>query len=95
MRMGMPRKRSRKLSVDGKNYIYMVKETHIPEHHDQKELSITVQADVDRPGRVMQFRAGYGTEIGPTVVMQQIERALQSGWDPTERGAAFQLSNIS
>lgn len=80
--MGIPKKKSRKIVVDGYNLRYAVKETHIPEHKDQKELSITIQEDVDNPSGVCQFRENYGAAITPKYMEERIKEALQLGWDP-------------
>lgn len=92
--MGMPRKRCRKLDIDGKPFIFMVKETHIEDHRDQKELSITVQEDAEKPGRVLQFRLGYGSMVTPFLVQHVAKQAFAAGWNPSERGRAFELTNF-
>lgn len=91
--MGIPIKGSRKL-VYGPNqsFRFIVKETHIPDHKDQKELLVTVQEDVPKPGNVMQFRAAYGKEITPKTIAYMIGRAIKAGWDPSKRGGAFRLT---
>jgi hypothetical protein len=89
--MSIPRKRSRKIVVDGKPFIYLVKETTIPEHRDQKELSVTVQEDVERPGNVLSFRAFYGQPITSPVITEVVRLALAKGWKPEKRGGAFTL----
>lgn len=91
--MGIPRKGSRKVTFQGKAYRYMVKETHIEDHKDQKELSVTIQEDVERPGRVLQARLGYGESVTTPVVEQLISAGLQRGWEPTARGTAFLLKD--
>lgn len=90
--MSIPRKRSRKFDLDGRKFIYIVKETTIPGHPDQKEISVTVQEDVDHPRRVMQFRAGFGVEITPSLMKLAIQTALNRGWNPSERGGGFILN---
>lgn len=89
--MGIPKKKSRVVNVDGRSYRFIVKETHIPDHKDQKELSITVQEDVKKPGRVFQFRAGYAVIITPRLVQAMIVKAIEAGWKPGVRGAAFKM----
>lgn len=91
--MGIPRKGSRRVTVDGKEYRYLVKETHIPEHRDQKELSVTVQEDGVRPGRVLQWRWPYGAAVLADDVKAAVRLALERGWVPSERGVAFVLGD--
>lgn len=75
--------------MDGRKFRYLVKEVCIREHNDQKELSVTAQEDVDRPGRVLQFRLGYMFPVSPNWMRVVIQNALREGWDPRSRGAAF------
>ena len=57
--MGMPRKRSRKVEVDGVTYLWRVRDGHNPDNHyfynSGSYLWLTVQRDEERPGRVVQF----------------------------------------
>ena len=90
MKMGIPRKRSRKLELTGgRKFIFLVKETTMGEDLDQKELSITVQEDAKKPGRCLQFKYPYGVEVTPSCVALIVNEALSNGWDPTERGGVF------
>jgi hypothetical protein len=89
--MGIPRKSSRKIVVDGRKFLYLVKETHVPDHLDQKENSLTVQEDTDRPGRVLQARIAYGIPVNPGFVRDYIRNSLRAGWDPSTKGTALQL----
>jgi hypothetical protein len=91
--LGIPRKGSRKVTVFTREYLYVIKETHVPEHLDQKELSVTVQEDVEKPGRVCQWRWAYGFNYSPEDVRQTIVKAIEAGWNPSARGAAFFLTN--
>ncbi len=85
--MGIPRKGSRKLELSGgRKFIYMVKEAQLEE---EKVLSITVQEDIDRPGRCMQFKYPLGNKMVPSIVVLVVCEALDSGWDPSERGSVF------
>jgi hypothetical protein len=89
--MGIPKKGSRALDVDGKKFRYIAKTTHPPDHKDQEELLITVQEDTESPGNVMQARLGPFEDAGPRVVADLVREALKQGWKPDKRGAAFQL----
>jgi len=96
--MGIPKKGSRRIEVGGKFYRYLIKETHIDGHKDQKELSVTIQENVDKPGNVLQFRAGYGVAILKPDIALNIRSALKTGWNPNARGAAvvkkWQWANV-
>ena len=88
--MGIPRKRSRRLELPGgRKFIYLVKETTIEDNLDQKELTVTVQADTEKPGRCLQFKYSFGAEVTPSMMALIVNEALSNGWDPTERGGAF------
>jgi hypothetical protein len=91
--MGIPVKGSRTVSHEGKKFRYLVKETHIPDHRDQKEISVTVQEATPCPGRTLQARFGYGTSVSPHMVEKLIQLGLSKGWNPSARGAAFRLGN--
>ena len=87
--MGIPRKNSRQIAVYGREYRYVLRETS---GGDPKELQVTVQEDVERPGRVLQWKWPHGHGYGPDDVRQSVELALGSGWNPSERGPAFTLN---
>jgi hypothetical protein len=91
--MAIPRKGSRFVTVAARRYRYIVKETHVPDHKDQKELQVTIQEDVEDAGRVLQYRAPYGFPIVTENVTDMILRARKAGWDPASRGAAFVLKD--
>lgn len=90
--MGIPKKGSRLVAVDGKQYRFLVKEVNVPDHPDQKELSIVVQEDVERPGNVLRFRHDYGVPIILAEIPFYVRKGLKQGWDPAKRGAAFELN---
>jgi hypothetical protein len=90
--MSIPHKGSRLVDVDGKPYRFLVKETHVPDHHDQKELSVTIQEEADKPGRPLQFRWPYGHAVTPEDVRTAVRDAVKKGWDPASRGGVFLLS---
>ena len=86
--MGIPKKGSRTITVLDKEYRYLIKETNIDGHKDQKDLSVTIQEVADKPGNVLQFRAGYGAPILKPDVALNIRSALKTGWNPSARGSA-------
>ena len=94
--MGIPLKKSRKIEVEGRKFIYLVKETHIPEHKDQLENSVTVQGIVEgdkKPsGQVLQFRVPWGVAITPVFMHDAIRRALSDGWNPESKDNLFVLN---
>ena len=87
--MGIPKRGSKRIEIDGKPYRYLVKETHVPDHKDQKELSVVVQEDVDKPGAPLRFRASYGMPVTATVIVETVRQAQTKGWKPEARGSAF------
>lgn len=96
--MGIPRKHSRRITVDGKEYRYLIKETHVLEHKDQRELSITIQELAEKPGNIVQFRADYGVSIHKPDIALNIKSALARGWEPSKRGGGvseqWQWANV-
>lgn len=92
--MSIPRKGSRKINVSGRNFIYLVKESKgYDDVLNMKMVTITVQEDNDRPGRVMQFSVVKGVEVTPSFLSEKIAAALSKGWDPNARGSVFNLSS--
>jgi len=91
--MGIPLKKSRRLVVDDRKYVYFVKETHIADHKDQLENSVTVQGIPDgekKPsGQIMQFRVPWGMAITPALMLDAVRRALSDGWVPCAKGQPF------
>ena len=104
--MGMPRKGSRKVEVNGENYLWRVGGYTRWHNASPVILTLTCQRDEERPGRVMQAmlkslaahpgwerydHATHKATLNPSEVRQIIAHARSKGWDPAERGAAFQL----
>jgi hypothetical protein len=89
--MGIPRKGSRSVETDGKQYVYLVKETTIPDHADQKAITVVIQEDVEKPGRVLRASYFYGNSITPTLIQGLIREGRALGWHPADRGGAFNL----
>lgn len=91
--MGIPRKGSRSLNVNGEKFRYSVRVsdhlTHISDHYDenQKDLLLTVQEDKKNPGRVCQ--AVVSEPVTPKLVCDAIELFKEAGWNPSERGGPF------
>jgi hypothetical protein len=92
--MSIPRKGSRKISVDGRDFIYIIKESKgYDDTLNMKMVVVTVQEDIERPGRVFQFSEVKGVEITPSLMETKISLALRKGWKPNDRGAAYNLPN--
>ena len=103
--MALPKKGSRKIIVDGDQFVWKVrkKATHSEEH--DTPLSIPIQY-IDEDGNGGQLllatlpyaRSGYGTyrlrEITPALIEKCIKKAIQSGWlykQKAEKGKYFGL----
>lgn len=94
--MGIPKKKSRKVTFDGKDFRFLVRENNPPWaiRVVDKRIQVTVQEDVDQPGRVLQVNFPHGTEVSSRVVQKVLRKAFDAGWKPSERGAVFQLGFI-
>jgi hypothetical protein len=77
--MGIPRKASRGIEINGRTYRWMARLDKL----DPSKSILTVQEDVDRPGKPKQFTV-YGT-VTPSDVTRIVQGAIKSGWDPTSR----------
>jgi len=107
--MGMPRKGSRTLEVNGEQYLWRVRGDEYSKQWvsglSPIHLTLTCQRDEEHPGRVMQvllksrnppeedpdIAEGHRATLNPSEVRQIIAHARSKGWDPSERGSAFQL----
>lgn len=86
--MTIPHKGSRTVDVDGKAFRFLVKEKGFAE---DKELSVTIQEESEKPGRPLQFTWPYGHAVTPEDVRVAVRDAMKAGWDPASRGGVFQL----
>ena len=82
--MTIPRKGSRPIEIDGRQFRFMVKP-----HHE--ELTVTIQEDQVAPGRVLQFRWPQGCSVLPQDIREAIVDGMRAGWDPSARGPAFRF----
>ena len=105
--MGMPRKGSRKLEVNGEQFLWRVSGYSRYRKETPVVLTLTCQRDEERPGRVLQATlrslvvgemdpdavelGSHKATLHPSEVKQVIAHAMSKGWDPSERGVAFQL----
>ncbi len=88
--MGMPRKGSRIIDVDGHSFRWRLNSRKHRYSYDEPELAVghlTVQQDLERPGHVFQQWLHWypGTSVTPEIVREVIRRALDAGWDPNSR----------
>lgn len=95
--MGIPRKGSRRVDVDGKEFRYLVREdgsAYDEENNPHPEsVLVTVQEDDDRPGRVLQWKWPYGASVMPEDIRGAVRLAMERGWVPSERGGPFLLGD--
>ena len=94
--MGMPKKGSRRITVDGRAFRWRLRPGPEPlagDDSDERSGTLTFQADCDRPGTVAQTKLWWsvGESLVPEAVEVLIRRALKDGWNPDERGQAFRL----
>lgn len=101
--MGIPRKGSRRVEVDGKPYRYLVRQDGALVDHDAEDpsmsymkpqrefLLVTVQEETEEPGNVLQWRSPNSVTVAAEDVKTGIQTALQRGWNPSKRGGVFRL----
>lgn len=101
--MGMPRKNSRKVEVDGVQYLWRMNRKTRYRGDAPLATTLTIQRDDERPGRVCQMLLRsknirdemdegdylHRATLNPQDVRDVIDRALKRGWDPSERGVPF------
>ena len=97
----MPRKGSRKISIDGKNYLWSLRTSNRYIRWDEEQPAmnagtLTVQEDVEKPGRVAQTSLLWRrtTSVTPEVIRAVIRRFIVNGWNPSERGKAAAMADI-
>jgi len=85
--MTLPRKGTRTLDVDGRQFRYVVNKVK-----DEK-LSVTVE-DATQPGCVFNYTWPEGHSVYPSDVKVNVQAALKAGWKPENKGPAFRLSEV-
>lgn len=107
--MGMPRRGSRKVELDGETYLWRVSGKTRYRGDAPAAMTLTMQRDEERPGRVCQVMLRsrniredmeegdyqHRATLHPSEVRQIIAHALSKGWDPSERGSAFVLTQTA
>lgn len=93
--MSLPKKKSRLVDVDGQPYRFIVRESYAHLAPSESELMVTVQREDDQPGRVLQFCLSHGSSVTPGLIQSIVRQAFQAGWNPSDRGSAFQLTNFA
>jgi len=103
--MGMPRKGSRRVVVAGRRFLWRVKSGSGYSNCGNRYIRLTVQEDVDRPGRVMQAEITALKEqpdvdwiddfssLRPADVEALVRAALGAGWNPERRGPSWWLND--
>jgi hypothetical protein len=106
--MGMPRKGSRTVEFDGETYLWRITKKTRYRGDAPLAMTLTVQRDEERPGRVCQVMLRsrnlredleegdyqHRATLHPSEVRQIIAHTRSKGWDPSERGAPFVLSEM-
>ena len=99
--MGIPKKGSRRISVDGKDFRWMLRSGNPNPRWDDPPPTtnggtLTVQEDTEKPGRVVQAYLSWrlSSPVTPEIVREVIRRFLTRGWDPSARGSALQMKDI-
>lgn len=94
--MALPKKNSRTINVEGKDYRYAIKVSANPNNEFNKENVLYVHEDVKGPGNLLvvwldskqvSYTAGIG--VGPGAVKQIIEQSIIHGWEPSKKSVPF------
>lgn len=106
--MTLPRKGSRLIDVDGRQFRFVVNRVKGPAFTVVKKdvapsrvfnftkgpsLSVTVE-DATSPGCVFNYTWPDGCSVLPNDVRENIRAALKQGWSPRSKGPAFRISEI-
>lgn len=86
--MGIPKKGSRKFSLDGRNYRYIITSNH----RKDDDSRAVIQEDTDDGGNILGFKCG--AIITPETIKVAIQMAITKGWEPSKKGAPFILGSI-
>lgn len=101
--MGMPRKGSRKITVDGRRFLWRLGGTRRLIDEAPGAVTLTFQEDTENPGRVAQVSAvvkvpktedweALKASIKPRDASLALGACLTHGWDPRERGSAWRYT---
>jgi len=99
----IPRKKSRPIVVDGKTFRWMLKGRSRYIGDTPRSLRLIVQEDEETPGRPLiigltskhwtvdmtEGLESHRASVIPSNVVQIVRTSLESGWDPSEKGAPF------
>lgn len=95
--MTMPRKKARRIVVDGRPFLWRLR----PPYDDPDDWmespprtyasTMLLQADTRFPGRVCKVTVSWRDDVPvtPEAVVQIVRRCLKGGWDPDARGIPF------
>ena len=100
--MSIPKKGSRKIVVDGEEYIWLIrsKPTYTQECQEglmhaaielnQKQTSVlSITFSFQRPDSLV---SNETNAITPSVIRSCIHGAIRKGWQPNKKGSAFQYN---
>jgi hypothetical protein len=89
--MSFPKKKSRRIQVEGRAYRYLVKTptNTDPQRHAGGRL-ILIQADTEKPGQILRTSMVIES-VTPSLIINAIRQGIAKGWDPYEPGAVFDI----
>lgn len=86
--MGIPKKSSRNLLVDGKAFRYIIRHVGCGDKLCRcgKEQRVIVQEKKTNPGSVLVLFQTSAFAITPQMLREKLQDVLQKGWNPSARG---------
>ncbi|MEM9926954.1 MAG: hypothetical protein AAF915_24950 [Cyanobacteria bacterium P01_D01_bin.50] len=100
--MGIPKKGSRKITVDGESFIWLIRREptyfnvgyevgclNVAVEHAEgigSKLVIMAEREVMKDGNLMHFKP-----VIPSEVASWISQAIKAGWEPKKSGKPFEL----
>ncbi|MEM7715553.1 MAG: hypothetical protein AAF349_18600 [Cyanobacteria bacterium P01_A01_bin.68] len=100
--MGIPKKGSRKITVDGENFIWLIrrKATHSQagyyvdyinvavEHAEESGSKLIIMTDKPHPENLCKTSE---SKVVPSEVSSWINQAIKAGWKPKKSGKPFEF----
>ena len=84
--MALPKKNTRTIDIDGKVYRYLIKAVS---NKDEKEITIMIQEDCDKPGNLLQMQLSNYAACTPKDIRNIVEQSIRAGWEPDIKGVPF------
>ncbi|MGB3642540.1 MAG: hypothetical protein WBA39_33910 [Rivularia sp. (in: cyanobacteria)] len=98
--MGIPKKGARKITVDGENFIWLIRRDPTcysanvgyinvaVEHAEETGSKLVIMADrlVMKEGNLIKFKP-----VTPSEVALWIHKAIKAGWEPKKPGKPFEF----